>query len=123
MKRSSTCRNMRLGIGVLLAFLTLLTAANCGVTQSTTAIRDADRHRSEVLLEDVRAYAAYELARGESYLRKARTAAGHSDHQTAIRLAQTARDAFIQARDVASQNKRRRYFKPYRIDWTKPVIP
>ena len=24
---------------------------------------------------------------------------------------------------VASQNKRKRYFKPYRLDWTKPVVP
>jgi hypothetical protein len=120
MIRPRSFRSAYCAVGLLLA---LITMTHCGVTQSTTAIRDADRLRTEVLLEDVRSYAAYELARGESYLRKARTAAGHSDHQTAIRLAQTARDAFVQARDVASQNKRKRYFKPYRLDWTKPVVP
>ena len=114
---------MRTSVILLGSFLILFSSLGCGVTQSTTAIRDAERIHEEVIKEDTRAYAAYELAQGEAYLRRAKIAAGHSDHQNAIRMAQTARDAFIRSRDVAKQNKRRRYFRPYRLDWTKPVKP
>ena len=93
----------------------------CGVSQSTNALRDASRLRMQLIDQGTRTYAAYEFARGEAFLTRAKHAAGHSYHEVAIELAQTARDAFLHAREIARKNRIRRYFRPYRLDWNKPV--
>lgn len=112
------------GIRGLLFFLLLLGLASaCGVSQSTNALRDANRLRAQLVEEGVRPYAAYEFARGEAFLVRAKHAAGHSYHEVAIELAQTARDSFLHAREVARKNRLRRYFRPYRIDWNEKVEP
>lgn len=97
--------------------------AACGVSQSTNALRDASRLRAQLVEEGIRPYAAYEFARGEAFLIRAKHAAGHSYHEVAIELAQTARDSFLHAREIARKNRLRRYFRPYRLDWDKAVEP
>ena len=109
--------------GILLLCLLLGTLGACGVSQSTNAIRDANRLRAQLIEEGIRPYAAYEFARGEAFLNRAKHAAGHSYHEVAIQLAQTARDSFLQAREIARKNRLRRYFRPYRIDWKIRVEP
>jgi hypothetical protein len=108
---------------LLLLALLALAAANCGPARSVAAIADAERLRAEVSDSTTQSYAAFEIARGDAFLRHARRAAGHSRHELATTFARNAADSFTQARAVSRENQKLRHFRPYRLDWDSPVEP
>ena len=105
------------------AALLLLVAAGCGPARSGAAMADAERLRAEVSDSTTMSYAAFEIARGDAFLRHARRAAGHSRHELAATFARSAADSYTQARAVARENQKLRHFRPYRLDWDSPVLP
>ena len=101
--------------------LAMVLTGGCGVIRSQALIDDAARRETALIESEVRNYAAYEFALGSAYLRRARLAAGHSDHEGARQLARLASKTFKKANAVAAEHKARLNFQPYRLDWNKPV--
>ena len=105
------------------ACATALLLAACGPSRSGAAIADAERLSHEVKTASIQTFAAFEVARGDAFLRHARRAAGHSQHDFAVKLARTAADSYFQARAVAREHQKLKHFRPYRLDWDSPVVP
>jgi hypothetical protein len=79
----------------------------CGPIQSTTAVANADLDIDEAEKAGAAEFAPYEYEKAQAFLTKAKETQGYSEFEQSVVYANHAREAAVQAKDVAEKKKLR----------------